>query len=243
MAGDVEPRDVHIPDATLNQWQKMVDVMAELAGIPAGLIMRLKENDIEVFMASHTKDNPYTPGDREHFAGSGLYCETVINTQRLLHVPDALSDPEWEKNPDVKLNMISYLGLPIRFPDQTPFGTICILDSKPNQYSKTIRHLLESFQSIIESHLELLYMNYVLGEEKRRLSDYVQEIQTLRGLIPICAQCKKIKDSSGYWFQVEKYLAQHTQANFTHALCPECYQAYMDVFEETERQKEADREP
>ncbi len=161
MIGDIKPSDVHIPDSTVNRWQKMVDVMAELAGIPAGLIMRLNENDIEVFKASKTKGNPYSPGDREHFAGSGLYCERVINTQKLLHVPDALSDPEWEKNPDVKLDMISYLGLPLHFPDQTPFGTICILDSKPNQYSEMIRQLLESFQGIIESHLELLYMNII----------------------------------------------------------------------------------
>lgn len=67
----------------------------------------------------------------------------------------------------------------------------------------------------IETHLEL----------KRAR----EEIKALRGLIPICANCKKIKNSEGYWEQVESYLQRHTDANFSHGLCAECYdQLYGD---------------
>mgnify|MGYP001953189988 CR=1 FL=1 len=65
---------------------------------------------------------------------SGLYCETVIKSGKQLLVPDALADKDWENNPDVELNMISYLGFPILFPDGNPFGTICVLDNKKNAY-------------------------------------------------------------------------------------------------------------
>jgi len=48
------------------------------------------------------------------------------------------------------------------------------------------------------------------------------EIKTLRGLLPICASCKKIRDDQGYWQQLEKYITDHSGAEFTHGICPAC---------------------
>ena len=124
--------------------------------------------------------------------------------------------------------MISYLGFPILFPDDTPFGTLCILDAKPNAYSDTIYNLLDSFRQMIQQHLALLYMNTVLGEKNSSLMEYLDELQSLRGLIPICCQCKKIKDSEGYWNEVEKYLINHPEADFTHSYCPDCAKQWLD---------------
>jgi K+-sensing histidine kinase KdpD len=60
----------------------------------------------------------------------------------------------------------------------------------------------------------------------RRLFNELQtalaEVKTLTGLLPICAHCKKIRDDQGYWNQIEKYIMQHSRANFTHSVCPEC---------------------
>ncbi|MEJ2696472.1 MAG: PAS domain-containing protein [Candidatus Sulfobium sp.] len=55
------------------------------------------------------------------------------------------------------------------------------------------------------------------------LQEAVEKIKTLKGLLPICAWCKKIRDDSGYWKKVEDYLEEHTDALFTHGICPECY--------------------
>ena len=222
-----------VPSDLLAQWQQMVDAMAELADIPAGLIMRITEEDIEVFIASRSEKNPYHPGDRELLANSGLYCETVINTKQPLLVPDALSDPEWKDNPDVKLNMISYLGFPILKPDGAPFGTLCILDRKANAYNDTIHTLLDNFRQLIQQHLVLLHANAVLGEKNTSLVAYLDELQSLRGLIPICAQCKRIRDSEGYWHAVEKYLINHPEADFSHGYCPECAKRLMDEMDDS----------
>ena len=75
----------------------------------------------------------------------------------MLKVPDSLSDEYWKNNPDVKSNMISYLGFPIRYPDQSPFGTICVLDNKENHYSETYQNLIETFRDFIEMELELMF--------------------------------------------------------------------------------------
>ena len=54
------------------------------------------------------------------------------------------------------------------------------------------------------------------------LREALEGIKTLRGLVPICAQCKKIRDDRGYWQQVETYVHEHSEAEFTHSLCPAC---------------------
>jgi hypothetical protein len=58
------------------------------------------------------------------------------------------------------------------------------------------------------------------------------EIKKLRGLLPICSSCKKIRDDHGYWQQIEEYIRQHSGAKFTHGLCPACAnKLYPDLFD------------
>jgi hypothetical protein len=54
------------------------------------------------------------------------------------------------------------------------------------------------------------------------LEEALAHIKTLSGLLPICARCKKIRDDKGYWSQMETYITQHSSAQFTHSLCPDC---------------------
>lgn len=54
------------------------------------------------------------------------------------------------------------------------------------------------------------------------LTDALFKVKTLRGLLPICASCKKIRDDNGYWKQVDDYIREHSNADFTHGICPEC---------------------
>ena len=64
------------------------------------------------------------------------------------------------------------------------------------------------------------------AEERERMIDELKEalanVKTLRGLIPICASCKKIRDDKGYWSQVEVYVRERSEAEFSHGICPDC---------------------
>jgi len=213
---------VEVPADILANWQEMANILAEILRIPVALIMRFLDPHIEVFVSSKSEGNPYHPGDKEVLFGSGLYCETVLKTHDKLLVPDALADTDWRHNPDVKLNMISYLGFPILLPDKTPFGTLCILDNKANEYSGTAEKLMVQFRNLIESHLEIIYVNQSLGEKNRRLTDYLMELQAFRGLVPICAKCKSIRDNQDNWHPIEQYLIKNPLADFSHSICPEC---------------------
>ena len=64
------------------------------------------------------------------------------------------------------------------------------------------------------------------------LQDALTNVKTLSGLLPICSSCKRIRDDHGYWTQVERYLTEHTQAQFSHGLCPECFKALYPEYVE-----------
>ena len=138
------------------KWQELVDLAARIIGVPAGLIMRLLEQEIEVFKSSHTDNTPYEPGEKADL-GFGLYCETVVGKRKELLVPNALADENWKDNPDVELNMISYYGVPIRWPDGEVFGTFCVLDDKENHYTEDQRALVSKFAELVERDLDILH--------------------------------------------------------------------------------------
>lgn len=65
----------------------------------------------------------------------------------------------------------------------------------------------------------------------RGLQEALAHVKTLRGLLPICANCKRIRDDEGYWHEVELYITQHSDAGFTHGICPDCARKlYPEVF-------------
>lgn len=68
--------------------------------------------------------------------------------------------------------------------------------------------------------------------EARKLieQERVSEIKRLRGLLPICSSCKKIKDDAGYWNQIEVYICEHSEAEFTHGICPDCLKRLYPEF-------------
>lgn len=61
-----------------------------------------------------------------------------------------------------------------------------------------------------------------LDQRNRELEKAIEEIKILRGILPICSKCKKVRDDSGYWNQIEAYIQSRTEAQFSHSICPEC---------------------
>jgi PAS domain S-box-containing protein len=168
------PHPLQVPSDTVRKWQDIVDLTAEILHVPSALIMRVEPPSIKVFVSSESKGNPY---ERDEVAplNTGLYCETVMNTRQPLLVPDALRDEKWRSNPDIKLGMISYLGVPISWPDGEIFGTICVLDAKKNEYSELYRKLLLQWRDVLQDDLKSLVALHSELEEReakiRRLVD------------------------------------------------------------------------
>ena len=91
--------------------------------------------------------------------GLGWYCENVAGSRGEHIVPNALKKDNWKENPSVPFNMISYMGIPIFWPDGEVFGTFCMLDNKEKQYPEIFMELLKSLREIIQNDLQsiLLY--------------------------------------------------------------------------------------
>lgn len=107
-----------------------------------------------------------------------------------------------------------------------------------NELSKLNNELVNMHRTITGKNELLRKLNETLKNEieKREIAEKEKEqtilklrealakVKTLSGLLPICAWCKKIRDDTGYWNQLEKYIGDHSGAEFTHSICPECMQ-------------------
>jgi len=160
----------------IDSWNKTLAVVAKLAEVPVALVMRVDQEQISVFSKNDSSENPYNIGDAEVLNGSGLYCEHVIKTQQQLHISNALIDEKWQNNPDIKLNMVAYLGLPIVDGEGSPFGTVCILDNKEHVFSATTMELLATIKQSFEVQLQQLHFQRI-EDEKQQLEDLTMLIQ------------------------------------------------------------------
>jgi signal transduction histidine kinase len=171
-------RSVQMPPEIFAKWQGIVDLLAEIVDVPAALIMRVDLPNIEVLVSSASSGNPY-PSGHSTCLSAGLYCETVIRSRQPLLVADARADEAWKANPDIGFGMISYLGVPVSWPDGEIFGTICVLDSERNDYSPLFLKLVWQFRDVLQSDLRALTaVSKLIEDEARESERRYRELET-----------------------------------------------------------------
>jgi uncharacterized membrane protein YqhA len=115
-----------------------------------------------------------------------------------------------------------------------------------SEATNLVSEILQAFSvSMLPWGLAFMVLNAVIGlflgkmkqadKEKSEviaeLKKALEEIKTLSGFLPICASCKKIRDDKGYWNQIEAYISEHSAAEFSHGICPECVEKlYPDIY-------------
>ncbi len=88
------------------------------------------------------------------------------------------------------------------------------------EYLTSVTELNRNLEHSIEARIrELTHAN-------KKLQDAIEEVKKLSGMLPICSSCKKIRDDQGYWNRIETYISSHSEANFTHGLCPDCSEKF-----------------
>lgn len=147
------------------------------------------------------------------------FCAHAIKRAEPLIVHDTLKDRRFagnalvEGSPRVRF----YAGFPLTTAHGLALGTLCVMDHRPRRLSalqkKAMRSLARQVMALLEAR-----------RVSRHLAEALEKIRTLHGLLPICAWCKRIRDDDGYWKQVEAYVHAHTDAEFTHGICPECFE-------------------
>lgn len=181
-----------IPDEMREKWQSFINHVAAALHQPHALITRLDQDTLYVFLHNDTPDTTFIDHDKFPL-GLGVYCETTMTRNAVNFVPDALQDANWQDNPSVAFSLISYIGVPIRWPDGEVFGTVCALGDKPMVESVDLFNDIALFKAIVETDLQLLvekqkgasrerHFNTALSEMHHRIKNH---LNILTGLIQL----------------------------------------------------------
>jgi len=195
-------------------YDDIVALAAFICGTPIA-IMSLVDRDRQWFKSKVGLAADATPRDQ-------AFCAYTILRPELLEVEDATNDERFQKNPLVlgEPGIRFYAGAPLLNTDGHSLGSVCVIDRKPHKLSADQKIALQRLARLVMKNLEL-----------RRISDQlataVNNVKTLSGLLPICSACKRVRDDDGYWQQVEVYVKDHTDASFTHGMCPKCAEIYF----------------
>jgi PAS domain S-box-containing protein len=166
--------EVAIPSDVLRKWQRLVDLLANIVRVPSAVVCKLEPPDdsyYRIVANSNSEGNPFRM-DETFSMDIGTFCETVIKNREPLLVANALEDAQWKSAPEIQVGMVSYLGLPMLWPDGRIFGTICVLDDKANQYSSLYQELLVHCRDVLQGDLHtLVRLGNELEEHKANLNE------------------------------------------------------------------------
>jgi len=205
-------QEYHILDTAAEQaYDDIVALAAYLCNVPIALITLVDESRTW-FKSRLGLNEKETPRDVAFCAHAILQTEPLI-------VRDALKDRRFSDNalvtgsPHIRL----YAGFPLVNPDGFALGTLCVIDRKPRRLSAEQKTAMQALARQVMALLELRRVSAQMAEA-------LEKVKTLHGLLPICAWCKRIRDDKGYWSQVEAYIHAHTGTDFTHGICPDCFE-------------------
>ncbi len=165
----INKRNISIPDEVQYKWQTLLDTIVEVIHVPVALIAKAEPHHIYVFLYSGATQSLSTLNGREYPVES--YCSTVVTTGRQLLVANALKQTVWKRNRAVRAGMISYLGLPLFWPDIDMFGILCVLDTKENHYTGNSQRLMAQYKDLIETDLAMLCKTQQLESLLESLGD------------------------------------------------------------------------
>jgi len=199
------------PEQTFDDITK---VAAYICGTPIA-IMALIDRERQWFKSRIGQPAQETPREQ-------AFCAHTILQTELLEVEDARNDGRFSDNPLVlgSPHIRFYAGAPLITPSGHALGSLCVIDKQPRKLEPAQKECLESLARMVMTTLELRRVS-------SELANTMGKMKTLSGLLPICSGCKKIRNDGGYWNRVEVYIAEHTDAQFTHGMCPECSAKYF----------------
>lgn len=159
---------------------------------------------------------------------------------------DTLNQPmmEMQKNSDPdELDDLSKTINEMQKTLQSSFSAQKALEQKLRQDQENLEDIVKertaSLRTINEQlRLEIGEKEKLQSEREKIIADLqnaLEEIKKLSGMLPICASCKKIRDDKGYWNRLESYISKHSEAVFSHSICPECAKKLypdLDLYEE-----------
>ena len=150
--------DKNKPELTaqiIANWQNQLNMIAKMMQVRSVLIMKVKTGVMEVAIKSTNPENPYQLNGQSYL-GHGLYCETVMGNDEMLLIRDVSTDETWANEKSGPFVARSYLGVPIKWPDESFYGTLCVIDDKPIVLDENHIAMFNQMARIFNQDLKIL---------------------------------------------------------------------------------------
>jgi len=157
----------------------------------------------------------------DYDVSDSLTGQVIIDRKPVLLNKEAFLERNSQNRVIGALSLV-WLGVPL-IADDKVIGVLAVQSyTNPNLFDEKDLEILTSVSEQIT-----LAIDRKRAEDERdalisELQKTLAEVKTLKGIIPICASCKKVRDDKGYWNQVEAYIRDHSDAEFSHGICQEC---------------------
>ncbi|MBA3243264.1 MAG: response regulator transcription factor [Acidobacteria bacterium] len=98
----------------------------------------------------------------------------------------------------------------------------------------------DELRARVQVGVRMVELQRSLADRVKELESALSQVRQLQGILPICAHCKNVRDDQNYWQKVEHYVSEHSEAQFSHSVCPDCYASIVEPeLEELKRQRNA----
>ncbi|MGH9669812.1 MAG: GAF domain-containing protein [Terriglobales bacterium] len=209
---------------------RSLGILGEFAGAQRSYIGLVSEDGGRI---RHTHQwcvegvEPLESGPQGYSADAFPWWVQKLKNLEDVHIPDPAQLPEEasQEREFLQANKVrSTLMVPLRY--GPALTGVLGFDSlqRPQSWSEEMIALLKIAGVVFGNAIERKRAEEERGRLISELQDSLAKVRTLSGLLPICANCKKIRDDKGYWNQIETYIRDRSQAEFTHGICPECAQ-------------------
>ena len=198
-----------------------------------GYLHFFNEDEQTIQLYSWSKDvlKTCTAAKDEHYPldKAGVWADSVRFKRPVIH-NEYQNLAEKKGYPEGHFHLVRHLGVPI-FDKERIVGVMGV-GNKEEPYNEIDAIQINLFMNSMWRILKQKRNEEEREKLIRELREALAHVKTLSGMLPICAYCKKIRDDKGYWNQIESYIRDHSEAEFSHGMCPECAEKAMKEIEE-----------
>ncbi len=200
--------------------QAIFDYCRELTGAHSGYVALLSEDGQEneiLFLEAGGLPCTVNPELPMPIRGLRAYA---YKTHQAVYENDFMNSEWVQYMPEGHVELRNVMFSPLNIDGQTV--GIMGLANKASDFTDEDAEIATVFGELAAIALQNSRYIELLNEKTASLEKALTRVKTLSGLLPICASCKKIRDDQGYWNQIELYIKEHSMAEFSHSICPEC---------------------
>ena len=218
-------------------YQLGIDVSTVLRPVPH-MLLAAEQKTYNVFHVSEALGSPYIPAQNTFVIP--FHIQSVLGFGGLLPSGDLFALIFFSRSyiPHETASLFKPHALAVKAvllpfdQDSAIFAGSSQPESSSRPYDLLTPNQLRSEALVLDQLMEVFErcvqeQSFKLRDTIRALEDALLNAKTLKGLLPICSHCKKIRDDQGYWNQLEEYVHEHSEAEFSHSFCPACLKTYL----------------